>query len=164
MKKKRKQFTQYPLEKGESYVRKYNARDLIHASKEEKINLGMELLDWVQDPEALCIDDFPLSRLITPRGFRRAAKECEYLDKCIQIARGIIGNRLTKGVLRNEYDRNFVSKLLPLYNEEYKELQNERIKEVNNSFGSNQQPVQVVMPSYHSDQVPEKQDYRDSNE
>lgn len=120
-------------------------------SPQELKKLGEELLQWCFTPEALILEDFPLSKGYSPYRFRHC--EDEYFIECFSFASAMLASKLKKGALRGELDAGFVAKLLPLYDQEFREL----INSFRKNFEGDMKQITVVIPPIPStDSVPER--------
>lgn len=140
----------YPLAPGETYTSKYGVKRPPIDHKEQNA-LGDELIAWAREEGSVAIEDFPLGKNISPKRFFGCAKYNEYFRECVEIARGLIGSRLFKGALSDDYNQAVIMKTLPRYNEEVRELQMDHVKQL----GGGQKTVEVVMEKFpDSPEVP----------
>lgn len=125
---------------------------------EQKQNkLANELLDWVNNEDSFAIEDFPISKSIAPSRFYQCANDNEYFAEALELARYTIGSKLQKGMREKILPKDYVLRLLPLYNEEYKSLILDKINK--NKEVEQGKQVFVVIPEIcskeHVDAEPE---------
>jgi hypothetical protein len=96
----------------------------------EQNNLAKDLLDWAQTEEARDIQDFATSRNMSPYRFDRIKLKNDYFAECMEVARSLIGSRMREAARTRKEDGNVIMKLLPLYDQEYRDLLNERARQL----------------------------------
>ncbi len=85
-------------------------------------SLGDELVNWVLENDVLELEDFPISKSYHPTLFYRIAKENDYFDMCLGFSKWVISSRLQKKCLNKIITENHCFKLLPVFNEWYREM------------------------------------------
>ena len=115
--------------------------------EQEQNELVNELIWWVQKKDSYALEDFPISKSMAPSRFYRCAEDNEYFAEALDFARYTIGSRLQKGLRNKELDKDFVLRLLPLYNREYRSLMLDKIKQSKDE----PQSITVVMDCYSSE-------------
>lgn len=89
---------------------------------EKQNKLVNEMLIWAQKNDSLCLEDFPISKSIAPTRFYACAQDNDYFADALDLARYTISSRLQLGLRDRTLDKNYVLRLLPIYNQEYKFL------------------------------------------
>jgi hypothetical protein len=84
---------------------------------------------------------------MAPRRFYAIATTNEYFADALDLARYIIGCRLQRGLRDRKLDRDYVLRLLPLYNEDYKDLLLAKVKE---SEAAKNGRITVIIPPFSS--------------
>lgn len=84
--------------------------------------LGDELMVWSEDEDVYSIEDFPLSKSMSPNKFYKIADTNDYFAGCLDVALQTIGSRLQRGWRDKTLDREYVMRILPLYNIQFKDL------------------------------------------
>lgn len=83
-------------------------------------DLIRECVNWaLENEEAMEIDDFPISKLMSPYRFKKLAETNEYFAQGLDLAKSIIASRLKKDVRSKKIDKEYLFKLLPLYSKDY---------------------------------------------
>lgn len=91
----------------------------------EKIDeLAVELYDWaMNNEEALKLSSFFTKRGISGDTLKRWKKRSKKLKVAHELAKAAIGERRETGALSRKYESNFIYKTMPLYDKEYKVLE-----------------------------------------
>ena len=122
-------------------------------------NLAAEFVDWaMNDPEALILDDFYLSKGLQAQQISTWKKKHSCLAEAHAFAKRKIANRREKGALTKDLSETMVSRSMPLYSDEWKEVEEWRAS-LRNKKDENvhQGPQIVVIDRYpNSELVPEK--------
>lgn len=120
-----------------------NPRKLLKPSESlyEQNELADDMIEWSKLETSLVIEDYPLSKNISPYKFFKLALNNEYFDEALQFARAMIASRSYKKAVNREVDGSMVMKMMPLYNPEYREF----LREKSAIEGSKQNPIQVII-------------------
>jgi hypothetical protein len=111
-------------------------------SESQWIALGDKLKNWAMLETSLVYEEFPASCGYSCRKFNRWKEENEYFADAIDFAKHTLGARREKlAAFERKMDRDIFSKLHPLYNEEYREWQTNRLSR-GSTIGS---PLTVLM-------------------
>ena len=89
---------------------------------EKQNKLVNEMLIWAQKNDSLCLEDFPISKNMATTRFYACAQDNDYFADALDLARYTISSRLQLGLRNRTLDKNYVLRLLPIYNQEYKFL------------------------------------------
>jgi hypothetical protein len=108
--------------------------------------LADELIEWVQGA-VYAIEEFPISKSMAPSRFYAITNTNEYFADALDLARYIIGCRLQKGLRDKTLDKDYVLRLLPIYNQAYKDLMLTKLKE---SDAARSGKINIIMPSFSS--------------
>lgn len=101
-------------------------------SETEYIAMGNELIAWVRDENALAIDGFPISKMISPSAFHALPAKSQQFAQAYDIALGIIGLRRERLAHEGVINANIVRETMPLYDPTYRKwLISEKNKEEN---------------------------------
>jgi hypothetical protein len=93
----------------------------------EQNKLGNEMCDWIiENYNCVTLEDFPIGKRYAPSRFYKMAEQNEYFDNCLNFARRLVGSRLVNGWKNDLFEKDFCLRLLPLYNEEYRDYINEK--------------------------------------
>jgi len=89
--------------------------------KEEQNQMADELISWALIPSSVLLEEFPLSKNISPYRFFKFAKEesNEYFTDAFDFARSCCAVRMQKG--EHELDIGLLHKIFPLYHRQYDE-------------------------------------------
>lgn len=90
--------------------------------------LANEMVIWVRDTDAFCIEEFPLNKLMSPTQFLAVAEVNEYFKHALDFTRWAISYRLKNGWKSGKMDQNFCIRTLPQYDYLYREYQLQRAK------------------------------------
>jgi len=114
---------------------------------EKQNELVNEMLIWAQKNDSLCLEDFPISKNMAPTRFYACAQDNDYFADALDLARYTISSRLQLGLRDRTLDKNYVLRLLPIYNQEYKFLMFAKIaKSHEESRGFN-----IIMSCYNKE-------------
>ncbi len=94
----------------------------IPQDKEAQNKLGNELMSWVSTQDTYILADFPISKSMAPSRFYRIAETNEYFAGCLDFARAMISSRMQHAWQEKKLEREYVLKLLPLYDDAYRDL------------------------------------------
>jgi len=83
---------------------------------------GDEMIVWSEDEDVYRLEDFPLSKSMSPNKFYKIADTNDYFAECLDIATQTIGSRLQRSWQDGTIDRDFAMRILPLYNSHFKSL------------------------------------------
>lgn len=95
--------------------------------------LGDALREWVKSEDVFAIEDFPISLSMSPNRFYKLAETNEYFADCLDIARKTIGSRLQRGWRERTLDKDYVLRILLLYNDEYKKITLDKMRVIEDS-------------------------------
>lgn len=84
--------------------------------------LAEELIQWAQLDSSLQINDFPISKMISPKLFHELAQKSDYFMKVYDIALHMIGSRRQRLFLQGKINGQLVRDMLPLYDPEYRQF------------------------------------------
>jgi hypothetical protein len=135
-------------EKSRNTSRARARRRLINKPPQEEQaqnELANEMLDWVDQDESYTLEDFPISKSMAPSRFYRCAMQNEYFAEALDLARYTISSRLQKDLRSKRLDKDYVLRLLPLYNQEYKSLILDKIDKTKEEQNKN---ITVVMEKF----------------
>ncbi len=90
--------------------------------------LADEMLRFVNDKNVLTLDSFPVSKSMAPTHLYKLADTNEYFALCLELARAMLSDRLIYGWHHGHFQKDFVLRMLPLYNKEYKEMTLQKFK------------------------------------
>ena len=115
---------------------------------EEDMKLVVEeLVAWAQLDEAINIEDFALSKLLSPKAFEELCSKSEYFANSYDIALRFVGSRRNRLAQRGLLNPSFVLATLPLYDSDYRSwLRSLRSKDLKDN--GQKQIVVVEMPVY----------------
>lgn len=98
---------------------------------DELRNLADEFVEWARSGVSDYIDDFPISKNLSPFKFKRHRDE--YFQDRYELAQYIISNRRERKAADNQMNNVVWKTTYPLYNKDYQELndkkQDERYEE-----------------------------------
>ncbi len=94
-------------------------------TEEEFHKLADELLEWSKNQLNIELDDFPISKLISPYRFKRFQNE--YFQEVLELVKYILNGRVKKLVNEREYEKEIFFKYLRLLDRDYKEDQDDQI-------------------------------------
>lgn len=117
-------------------------------------NLGSDLMEWANLPEAESIEQFPLARRMSPYKFYDIALVNTYFSDCLDAARSAIGFRREKNARTRVEDGATIMKMQPLYNKHYKDLAMLKANAESTKVGTLIQVVEGKIPD--SDMVPKR--------
>lgn len=89
---------------------------------EDQNSLADRLLEWAKCEDSRNIKVFFIHQGINPYRAGKLAETNEYFASCLQMAKVLIGARMTEAAQTRKEDGNVNMKLLPMYDEEYKQL------------------------------------------
>lgn len=76
--------------------------NLMPTDAKEIDELGFQLLEWVQQEEAISLDQFFAKRMMSPSRFIRLCETHEMLANCLDVALATISSRLQEGLKNNQ--------------------------------------------------------------
>ncbi len=122
----------------------------IPIEKEYQDDLGREMLMWVRSDDVFSLEDFPISKCMSPTQFYRIAETNDYFEECLDIALMTIGSRLQRAWRERMLEKQYVLSILPLYNSLYRRLvlEKHKITEETRTSGNT---FQITIPP-----IPEK--------
>jgi len=88
--------------------------------------LAHELLEWAHLPTSVNINDFPISKMISPYRFKRY--KLPYFQEALEMANYIIASRNRSLTNAKECDKDIYFKELYLLDKDYKEAEDEKIQ------------------------------------
>jgi hypothetical protein len=92
---------------------------------EELLQIAHELFEFVSKEDCTDIDDFPISKRISPYRFKRFQNE--FFQETLELSKYIIKSRNQKLVNKRQFDREIFFKYLRLLDRDYKEDEDDRI-------------------------------------
>ncbi len=113
---------------------------------EEQNALADELLKWVSNV-VYELEDFPISKSMAPTRFYAIASNNEYFAEALDLARYVISSRLQKGLREKTIDKDYVMRMLPIYNQDFRSYMLAKIKQSEDAKSRN---VTVIMPPFAS--------------
>ncbi len=127
---------------------------------EEQNKLANELIKWVSDV-VYELEDFPISKSMAPTRFYAIAKDNEYFAEALDLARYVISSRLQKGLREKSIDKDYVMRMLPIYNQDFRSYMLAKIKQSEEAKGN--KPFTVMLNCFKCPVNPEENnndDYR----
>jgi hypothetical protein len=105
---------------------KYEGYDLIvnPSTHEEFIFLANELLEWVKYETSNNINDFAISKKISPYRFKRF--DNDYFQECLETAKYIIASRNRFALIKRQFNEKLYFEELPELNRDYREYREQR--------------------------------------
>lgn len=114
--------------------------------------LANEMIQWVARQDSFALEEFPISKRMAPSRFYQCAEDNEYFADALDFARYSISSRLQKGLRTKELEKDYVLRMLPLYNQEYKALIIDKVRQLQEQ---RQQKIFVIVDEIpKTDQVP----------
>lgn len=98
------------------------------ASQEFLDRLGQDLLAWAKNSDSLLLNDFFTERWISIHTYRRWAERDKMFSDRLEMAKLMIGSRREKGALQRKFDASVMMRSAPLYDPEWKLLEEWRAK------------------------------------
>ena len=99
-------------------------------------------------------EEFPISKYMAPSRFYAMSETNEYFSDALDLTRYAISARLQKGLRDKTLDKDYVLRLLPIYNIDYKNLILAKVKQ---SQEARNEKTIVVIPEFPSSPlVPER--------
>lgn len=97
---------------------------------QQQNELANEFAAWIVNNDVVCLDEFPLAKLYSPYEFFQMRDNNPYCARVFDFARRRMGQRLKKAwkYKQEGIDTNFVIKMLPIYDDEYRQYCLERTK------------------------------------
>lgn len=116
--------------------------------------LAHELLEWCQLPTSVNLNDFPISKMISPYRFKRY--DHNYFTEALEMAKYIIASRNRALTNTEECKEKIYFQELYLLDKDYRESEKEKAdaKKQQDGDGATKYVVLPEVPS--SDRVPEK--------
>jgi len=96
--------------------------------KKSQDELGNEMLRFMAHENVLTLDSFPVSKSMAPTHLYKLAEDNDYFALCLELAKTILSDRLIYGWHHGRFQKDFVLRMLPLYNKEYKEITMQKFK------------------------------------
>ena len=75
------------------------------------------------------LEDFPISQSMAPTRFYAIARDNEYFSEALDLARYVISSRLQKGLRDKTLEKDYVLRLLPIYNQDFRNYMLAKIKQ-----------------------------------
>lgn len=108
-------------------------------------NLADKLIVWaVTDNDADKLNEFYVTEKIHKKSFYRWMEKSNALKRAHELAMMAIGNRREKNGLRRIYDSGMISKSMPIYDEDWKALEEWRSKMTKEENAGNEQKVVII--------------------
>lgn len=119
--------------------------------------LGNELLREVKErKELIRAKDLVTERGMSHYDFLKYCKRSEYLKKCWEIVKDIVSSRRECGALKGTYNAKVVLAMLPMYDDEYANLLQERDDRRSQGKSNSSEKIIVVERAANSPLVPER--------
>lgn len=120
-------------------------------------HIAIELVEWVErDTASLKLKKFYELKRMHERTFQLWADRCENLRLAKEYVLMVLGNRREEEGLRRNLDSNMVCRTMPIYDDDWRKLEEWRSKLTEKANAGN---VTVVMESFpSSDEVKEKKE------
>jgi len=96
--------------------------------KKAQDELANEMLRFVNNDTVLTLDSFPVSKSMAPTHFYKLADDNDYFALCLELAKATLSDRLIYGWHHGRFQKDFVLRILPFYNKEYKEMTMQKFK------------------------------------
>lgn len=100
----------------------------------DQVDLANKLLQWSLIPNSILIEDFPLQLNMEPHKFYSIATKNEYFSDALSIARHRLGSRIHKAWRSRKIPESYALKMLPIYNDKYKEYQLEKTERLSKAL------------------------------
>ena len=94
------------------------------STHEEFIFLANELLEWVKYETSSNINDFAISKKISPYRFKRF--DNDYFQECLETAKYIIASRNRFALIKRQFNEKLYFEELPELNRDYREYREQR--------------------------------------
>lgn len=149
----------FPVEHMEVPAEETNENSLIYFNRktrekswmtEQKIErLGVELLQWVETPEATKLSKFFHARRITNKVVLEWCKKWPTFAEDYQLAKEIIGDRREDGALSKVFDTHFILRSMPMYDEDWK-AESTRLANLKQEVKLEEmkRPIQIIMQDF----------------
>lgn len=120
--------------------------------------LADALVEWARKDDSLTLQQFWVERNITPKVYYDYKKKHECLQDAHEYAHACLGARREVGGLKRELDPGLVSRSMPIYSKEWKELEEWRneLKKKNEDKSIGTERIVVIERSPDSPLVKEK--------
>jgi hypothetical protein len=122
-------------------------------SADEQNKMADELVEWAFQPESILMEEFPISKMISPYRFFHLAdeKSNQYFTDAYEFANSMCAIKMQKG--KHTLDINLMNKIFPLYHKRYAEyLVARELRAVES--GKSSSTIVVQMEPSKSDIVP----------
>ena len=86
-------------------------------------HFARELVEWAEQPENLVFKQFLCENRISQKAFENWLKRSEELREAKQYALMVLAARREHGAIKKDFDPSFVKFTLPLYDPDYKKLE-----------------------------------------
>lgn len=124
--------------------------------------LGNELVREVKErTDLLRAKDLVTERGMSHNDFLKYCKRSEYLKKCWEIVKDIVSSRRECGALKGTYNAKVVLAMMPMYDDEYANLLQQRDERRSQSKSNGSDKIIVVERAANSPLVPERVIERD---
>lgn len=100
----------------------------IPRTKKDIQDFAQKMWDYIlKNDECHSIDDFIVHAQISHAELRQLCEESELFAKTYSLVKSCISSRIQKGWQKGKLDRVYAMKFIELYNEEYRNMQLERV-------------------------------------
>lgn len=119
--------------------------DLIYkpSTHEEIVKLGTELLEWAELPESNNINDFALSKKISPYRFKRLNNE--YFQECLERVKYYIASKNRASLIGHQFNEKLYFTELPMLDRDFREYQDEQIAKKLELTNGSAVPTKIIV-------------------
>lgn len=103
-----------------------------------------EMIRWVKSNDVFLLDSFPIALSIAPCRFYALANNNEYFADALNYSRHLIAERMIKMWVKKELDKELVTRLLPIYHQEFREYMMLKIRTSEMAKEDAKQKIQVT--------------------
>lgn len=109
------------------FKKKYSSLQKLPDAESEIKALADEMVTWVnKNEEVYKLEEFPLYKMYSPYKFFNLANANPYFEEALNYANNLIGTRLQNMLVHQGVSQNYIMKMLPLYNSQYRAWELER--------------------------------------
>lgn len=130
---------------------------MIYAFKQKPVSdaflsdLAWDLITWAKDENIRDLRKFLVSRNICKQSFYNWCKRFPMLDEAREFAKMCIASNLFDGAVTKKYDASLATKVLPMYDDEWKQL-NEWYAKLRETHDNKSGNITVVMSSFKEEE------------
>lgn len=119
--------------------------DLIYkpSTHEELVTIANELMQWAELPESNNINDFALSKKISPYRFKRLNNE--YFQECLERVKYYIASKNRSALIGQKFNEKLYFQELPLLDRDVKEYQEEQVARKLELTSGSAVPTKIVV-------------------